>query len=80
MCLGYKIPSVGDGNGNFLQIFYAIILCIRFRSAVNKISFLAADYFSVEVLIGIQLIILNVNYFSCFGRQVEFRGGRDIAH
>lgn len=52
------------------------MLRILFGSAVYKIIFLAADYFSVDVLIGTQIMIREVNSICCIDQQVGFTKGK----
>lgn len=75
---GYKIPPVRDANGNLLLILSAVIIRIRFESAVNKNIFLVANYFSVKELIGTRYMNHHVESIRCINRQVELTNRKHL--
>lgn len=63
-CLDYKIPLLGDANGNVLHILSATILSIRFGSTAYKTIFLGANYFSVELLFETRIMNCYLKSFA----------------
>lgn len=76
MCPDYKIPPVGDANGNVLQISSVVILHVRFGSTVFKAIFLIASFLIIEVLNATRFISRPVNSIGCIDRKVELTKGK----
>lgn len=76
MCVDYEIALVEDVNGNLLQISSTVILRIKIGSAIYMSFLLVAENFSVEKLIGTQLMNCKASYIVCIDQQTEFTNSK----
>lgn len=75
-CPDYKIPPVGNANGNLQQISSVSFLRMRFERNVYKNIFLVPDYFSEKVLIVTRFMNCHVNSISCITRKLKLTKGK----
>lgn len=70
-----EIASVGDDPRNILQISSCLNQRIWFERSVYGTIIVAAEHFSVKVLIDTRFELFHVNPISCIDQQTKFTDG-----
>lgn len=70
-----NLPTVGDANGNPLQIQRAVKLRIRFVDSLYRVPLLVAERLSCRVILGTQFLNQHLESIWCTRELVQFTRG-----
>ena len=66
------LPSLGDANGNALDISHQVLLRVRFGNALYRVLFYVVDHLACHILLGTQFANRHIEAIWCIGGDVQF--------
>jgi len=66
------LPSLGDANGNALDIRHQVLLRVRLGNALYRVLFYVVDHLACPVLLGTQFANRHIEAIWCIRGEVQF--------
>ena len=66
------LPSLGDANGNALDIRHQVLLRVRFGNALYRVLFYVVDHLACPILLGTQFANRHIEAIWCIRGEVQF--------
>ena len=66
------LPSLGDANGNALDIRHEVLLRVRVGNALCRVLFYVVDHLACPVILGTQFANRHVEAIWCIRGEVQF--------